>query len=263
LSQDTAIIIRDERDEYAAMGTRAHRDRPPAASDDSYVEQVRPPQPRAEIEMMKQFFDMMKQQQEQHAQQMNVVTTLMQQIAAPTNPRATERSQTQVLQPDVGSDINQLMFVGDAIRGTDDPRWRIAPGLTMPKYIVEKFKIVSIPHLLFKEDSATSRMVKVPKGEAMKFYKSILPNCKMAFPNQHAVAVSRGKGKNDHGPNAAMTPESAEGVRAQLDRAERMFAALLEQLDHQDSSQLPSTREEWMIFIDAGASVLDLYATLA
>jgi hypothetical protein len=155
------------------------------------------------------------------------------------------------------------MSLGDAIRGTDDPRWRVAPVLTMPKYLVDKFKIVSVPHLLFKEDAVTNRMLKLPNGEALKYYKAILPTCKMAFPNQNATVHSRQKGKYDQGPNAALMIESADGVRAQLNRAERVFASLLEQLENQDASQLPSTREEWMTFIDAGATVLDLYATLA
>lgn len=238
--------------------------------DDPTIEQLperaRQHQPRhqEESDLMKQVFTFMKIQQEQHAQQMTTMAKLVETIRQPQQVTAEppQQQHPQGTQVVPGNDISQLMALGDAIRGTDDPRWRIVPGLLLPKYLIEKFKIVSIPHLLFKEDATTSLMVKLPRGEAIKYYKSILSNSKMAFPNQNAVSTTRPKGKNDHASSGGNF-DSSEGLRAQLERAERMFAALLEQLDQQGADNMPSTREQWMPFIDAGAQVLEIYASMA
>ena len=61
-----------------------------------------------------------------------------------------------------------------------------------------------------------------------------------------------------------MSFEAPQGVFAQLDRAERMFNDLLLRLDQLNSATLlPSSKDEWRVFLDAGVGVLELYATLS
>ena len=87
----------------------------------------------------------------------------------------------------------------------------------------------------------------------------MLSNCKLQFPNQMIVKTSSKNPKDD--AIIGMTGEISAGVRAQIERAERMFTDLLTRID--EAKELPTTKSEWMIFIDAGASVLDLYSTLS
>ena len=42
-----------------------------------------------------------------------------------------------------------------------------------------------------------------------------------------------------------------------------MFVDLLGSIDRLKASELPTTKSEWMIFIDAGVAVLELYSTLS
>lgn len=160
-------------------------------------------------------------------------------------------------------DVEALLRVGDAIRGQDNPVWRLCPGLLLPRFLAEKFHIVSIPHLLFKEDPISLEMVRVPKGTAFTAYKAMLSNCKMQFPNQIVVkmAMRNPKGKDDTSGQA--TSETIAGVRAQMERSERMFSDLLLRLDQLDTKDLPNSKQEWMMFLDAGVAVLELYSTLA
>jgi len=156
--------------------------------------------------------------------------------------------------------------VSDALKGQDNPVWRLTQGLLLPRFIAEKFLIVSIPHLLFKEDPTTGMMVKVPNGTAVPTYKSILASCKLQFPNQVTITApsrtANSKEKQDV-YTTTLTSEAVAGVRAQIERAERMFCMLLSTLDGIDADALPTSKPEWMLFIDAGVTVLDLYATLA
>lgn len=168
---------------------------------------------------------------------------------------------TAATQP--GADIASMHVLGDAIRGQDSPTWRIAPGLILPRFLPDRFKIFSMPHLLYYEESGI--MVRLPKGAAVTTYTSLLSRVKFQFPNQvvttHATSKPNGKQPIDHGATA--TPAMAEGVRNQLERCERMFADLLAQLDQLDQPQMPSNKEAWLIYLDAGVAVLECYATLA
>ena len=105
----------------------------------------------------------------------------------------------------------------------------------------------------------TGEMVRVPRGAASILYKSLLASCKLQFPNQVTIKNNNRSDKNDD-RNSAMSSIHVAGVRAQIERAERMFADLLNRLEH---GELPTTKSDWMLFIDAGASVLELYSTLA
>lgn len=42
-----------------------------------------------------------------------------------------------------------------------------------------------------------------------------------------------------------------------------MFVGMLERLDQTETIALPSSKSDWMIFIDIGVELLELYATLA
>ena len=164
---------------------------------------------------------------------------------------------------DPGQDVTMMMrSVGEVFRGTEqNPSWRFVDGIATPRYIPEKFMICSIPHLIFKEDPLTLRMVKVPKGTAVPAYKAMLSNCKLQFPNMVTMRVQRGR--NDRRDDRARDPEVEAGIRAQLERAERMFCDLLARLDNVDEDQMPRSKADWMVFMDAGCAVLDLYSTLA
>ena len=166
----------------------------------------------------------------------------------PVVPVVTEVQQRQ-------DDISRLMLMSDAFRGQDNPTWRLAPGLLLHRFVPEKFLIVSIPHLLFRENPTTGEMTRVPMRTAVQHYRSILSNCKLQFPNQVAVRIVSKDGKQ--------VDDSSVGVRSQIERAERMFVGMLERLDQTETIALPSSKSDWMIFIDIGVELLELYATLA
>ena len=168
----------------------------------------------------------------------------------------TQAQQQSVPQDDVG----RLMLMSDALRGQDNPTWRLVGGLLLPRFIPEQFEIVSIPHLLFRENSSTGEMIRVPLGTAVAHYRSILGNSKLKFPNQ--VNIRLPSNFKDSKSNSS-SDDSSAGVRLQIERAERMFVELLTRLDNTDTASLPSSKTEWMLFIDAGVLLLDLYATLA
>ena len=159
------------------------------------------------------------------------------------------------------NDVSSILRMSDALRGQDNPTWRIAAGLILPRFVPEKLYIASIPHLLFQEDPLTGEMVKRPKGTAATVYRAMLPSMKLQFPNQIQMAVAR----SSNNRNATdFNPDSANaGVRTQLELAERMFYDLLQRLDQLDAEKMPGTKTEWLIFIDASAQVLGHYATLA
>lgn len=223
------------------------------------LSQSRPVQPTAEPSTQS-LLDMMKRQQDAHDRQNERLSTMLNQLienrASTPAPREPERSS----RTEPGSDVATLLRMSDALRGNENPLWRLAPGLTLPRFIPDRFMIVSVPHLLFKEDPSTGEMVRVPKGTAHAMYKALLPNCKLQFPNQVTVkGPKRFDKKEEH--SAHISAFQVAGIRAQIERAERMFADLLGRLDVADS--LPTTKSDWLIFIDAGASLLDLYSSLA
>ena len=164
-----------------------------------------------------------------------------------------------------GSDLQTFMSIGDALRGQDNPTWRLCSGTVMHRTVQPMFLVVSIPHLIFEDDDSTNGMVKRRKGKAMELYHS-LSWVKMQSPNQ---AVSKFNTRNGNGKNTAqgqqpvLSSEAALGVRAELERSERMFVTLLGQLDSLEQHELPPSKNEWMLFLDAGIAVLSCYATLA
>lgn len=48
-----------------------------------------------------------------------------------------------------------------------------------------------------------------------------------------------------------------------FERTERVFAELLKALDSAEERDLPTTKAEWLTFIDIGISVMSIYATHA
>jgi hypothetical protein len=145
----------------------------------------------------------------------------------------------------------------DAIRGQDSPSWRLCPGLILTRFLPDKFVIFSIPHLMFTDFNG--EMIRVEKGSAIRRYQSVLPNVKLTFPNQVNVRTQ----SNAKGKDSRTFDDATNGVRAQMDRAERMFVDLLARLDQTDTIDLPTTKADWMLFLDIGIEVLELYATLA
>lgn len=229
---------------------------------DELLTQRLPAQPAPQYEAMHQMMlDFMEQQRQQQKaafeQMMRTVTQQAVQAvqaaqAVQTAPAAAPARQAQV----PGTELTSILtpILQDVLRGDETPIWRLAPGLQLPKYIPERFKIVSIPHLLFTEDVETMRMTRVPIGTAFPKYTAMRGDLKHQFPNLHAA---QRRDSNQH-PLAAI---SEAGVRATLERAEAIFADLLMALDN--ASDLPQTKDTWRVFINAGVSVLEAYATLA
>jgi hypothetical protein len=183
---------------------------------------------------------------------------IQQAVAAPT------KSSQNAITP--GSDLQTFLIIGDALRGQDTPTWRLCSGVLLHRSVQPMFLIVSIPHLIFQEDEATNMMTKRPKGKALELYSS-LAHVKMQYPNQaitkYATKQHEGKKTAPHGHQPILAVDASIGVRADLERSERMFVTLLGQLDQVDQHELPSSKKDWLLFLDAGVSVLSCYATLA
>jgi hypothetical protein len=121
---------------------------------------------------------------------------------------------------------------------------------------------------LWKEDAEKNE-----KHYLLKKFGQFLPTCrsklrfacrpvyKLTFPNSVATATAKRSSKEP--TTGAMSNEGAAGVFAQVDRAERMFVDLLNRLDQVSDASLPSSKEEWRLFLDAGVAVEELYATLS
>ena len=106
----------------------------------------------------------------------------------PTATAATQQTNATRVGP--GADVNSILLA-DALRGQDNPTWRLAPGLILPRFLPERFCIFSIPHLLFRQDAMThDEMVKVPKGTALTTYCNLLPSARLCFPNQVPFRIS-------------------------------------------------------------------------
>jgi hypothetical protein len=155
-----------------------------------------------------------------------------------------------------GLDIEAMISVGDALRGSETLHWRICNGIITPKILPHKFMIVSIQHLLYREDPATGEMLRLPIGTAAPQYLQMLTSAKIQFPNQ--IQSTSGNTKDDRFNHAAV-----DAVRLQLEINERVFVDMLQRLDKIETRFLPKTKSEWQSFIDMGALVLELYATLA
>jgi hypothetical protein len=151
----------------------------------------------------------------------------------------------------------------DATKGQDNPPWRLAPGLILQRFISDKFRIVSMPHLLFVEQPETGEMIKRPKGSATLFYKQIFASVKMNYPNQVVTFVAH-RASDKQKDDSNITNQAVQaGIRAQIEIAERSFESMLQQLDVTKPEDLPSTRADWMLYVDAGALLLAHYASLA
>ena len=247
------VIVIDSTSRSASVRRDEEMNYDEADSAAPFGEQRRPQQPPAEDN---NFMERMMKNQETMLEVMKSVmeSRSLPQAATPTT------SQHQVAP---GSDVATLLRMSDALRGQDNPTWRLAPGLLLPRFLPERFQIFSMPHLLFQEDPSTGEMVKVPKGTALMKYRSMLPSCKLQFPNQVTIKMPRNDKQKHDTIASALTPDAAAGVRAEIERAERMFADLLSRLDLLDAKDLPTTKNEWMIFIDAGVNILDFYSTMA
>jgi hypothetical protein len=224
-----------------------------ASRDDAFnIDDIerRPTQPSAEATASTDrslMMEMFSRMQDFHTQQMKMIID-----AQATNRSPIERPR------EVGADIAQYWQMGDAMRGQDSPTWRLTEGVILTRFVPERFMIVSIPHLLFKSNGTA--MVRHPRGTAVGHYKAILPNCKMQFPNQMNVKLTKVGSKESA---SLSNPEGAPFLRAQLERAERMFLHLLTQLDGLNDDELPSSKDDWMVYLDASVAVLELYATMA
>lgn len=214
--------------------------------------QRRPPQPTADFTTI---FNMIN---DQNNAMMLQVTRIIDSRLSSLQDRV-PAVQTQQVQQGF-NDVNSLLRMSDALRGQGNPTWRIAAGLMLPRFIPEKLYIASIPHLLFQEDPQTGEMVKRPKGSAATVYKAMLPGMKLQFPNQIQMTVAK---QSNTRTTTDPTAEANAGVRTQLELAERIFHDLLQRIDQVDADKMPTTKTEWMIFIDASAQVLGHYATLA
>jgi len=215
---------------------------------------------RSQMDSQAKFFE------QQSKMQFNNFQTQMNQMQQSQERLAEElrrKNATQVPPPPQAGptdDVERLMRFGDAIRGQDNPQWRLAPGLLLPFSMPPRFMIFSIPHLIHRVD-CNGMMVRMAKGTALQAYLAMKADCKMQFQGQVLV---RHQVRNDKGKQSdSNLVENSSGVRAQIERAERMFADLLNKIDQLDTHELPATKTEWMIFLDAGVAVLELYATLA
>lgn len=176
-----------------------------------------------------------------------------------------ENSTTTQSRP-IGSDIDlrqQITLVSDAMRGQDCPTFQPCLGLTLQRYIADRFKIFSIPHLIFKEDPETMKMIKVKNGTAVDIYKQLKAEVKFTFanlvPTQRAFVPKNDKDKSHQQPPQI----DNQAVRLQLERCERAFVFMLNSLDRINQDELPSSRTDWIVFIESGVAVLECYASLA
>lgn len=243
-------------DEVVEVPSQNQRDQPPA--EPSTPLQAQPSQQQASQQQVVPVNQPVSFQQMLAMFESNMKTVV--QLVESRIPAATQPAALPTPQPQQPQDeITRLLLMSDALRGQDNPAWRLVPGLLLPRFVGERFHIVSIPHLLFQD--VNSEMVRVPPGTAVPHYRSILTNCKLQFPNQ--VQVRQQMSNNNKDNRQQHMDDGNAGVRAQLERAERMFCEHLSRLDQMDSMRdFPMTKAQWMPFIDIGAVVLELYATL-
>ena len=145
-------------------------------------------------------------------------------LAALLSGKATSQDNSTAIQSRaIGSDIDlrqQITLVSDAMRGQDCPTFQPCLGLTLQRYIAERFKIFSIPHLIFKEDPETMKMIKVKNGTAVEIYKQLKAEVKFTFanlvPTQRAFVPKNDKDKSQQQPPQI----DNQAVRQQLERCE-------------------------------------------
>jgi hypothetical protein len=123
---------------------QARRPQPPAEAPSTQA----PSNPNA-MEMMRMMLEHMNKQASEHSSQIASLAALVKQNAS------TQQAPVQTMNRSaIGSDVQSIMNLTDAIKGQDNPTWRLAPGLILQRFITNRFKIFSIPHLLFKEEGS-------------------------------------------------------------------------------------------------------------
>lgn len=250
----SASAVREEDDsleEVLEMTRQPARAQPPAIA--PILKSTRQPTIEATQAQPSQVQDLLTAMlsQQQQFQQVMVQLLRPQQVQPTHQPLPPPTPTTNTIQ----DEVSRLLLFSDAIRGHDSPTWRLCPGLILPRFTAEKYLIFSIPHLLFTE--VNGEMIRAEKGSATRRYHSILSIAKFSFPNQIQVRSQQNpKDKVIH-------DESNAGIRSQIERAERMFGGLLARIDQTDTIDFPTSKSEWMLFIDIGAEMLELYATLA
>lgn len=248
---------------------RPEEDVPPHLVDDLESIQRRLPQPSAQLQSTMQLpstdqlIEMMLEMQRQqarrdelmHQRQQHLHQQLISQMAE--LKQGAQQNTAQPTRTPIGQDVEPTsQHHTDTFQNKDSPMWHLAPGLILPRYLADRFKIFSIPHLLFKENGA-GEMVKVPKGTALPAFKELLTTYKTNF----AEAMSTTRASDPR--QTAMNAEGVQGLIEQRAMNERVVAGLVAKLDALDADQLPSTREEWQLFLDVGTQLQVAFATQA
>lgn len=262
-SKDSLVISIDELEGAPSRSTSQRRDDEAEAmvtaeplGSGCDPEDRTPAQPAAPlhgtIDLQMQLLKMMQDQMQQHKEEMNALKQLVASQRRPSDDVPDRRQ---------ASEVTTMFQIGEAIRGKDNPTVRLAHGLLIPRFLQPRFAIFSMPHLVYQFDPISGEKIKMTKGTAVAAYLTMLSSCKLQFPGQ--VAVAAGKRPRDTKHDEKTPTDNDEAIRLQIEIAERVFVGLLSQLDQMNIDEMPSSRDEWMIFLDAGASLLALYATLA
>ena len=240
----------------------------PPRGEQQQQRQQPPPPATSTIDPMAMMMTLFNRQQESIERQQKANDERFERLASLLSNKAAHQDNSTTNQSRaIGSDIDlrqQITLVSDAMRGQDCPTFQPCLGLTLQRYIAERFKIFSIPHLILKEDPETMKMIKVKNGTAVEIYKQLKAEVKFTFanlvPTQRAFVP-----KNDKDSKGQQQPPQIDNqaVRSQLERCERAFVFMLNSLDRINQDELPSTRTDWIVFIEAGVAVLECYATLA
>jgi hypothetical protein len=138
-----------------------------------------------------------------------------------------------------------------AARGRDVVLWRVAEGLIFNKFVEDRFKIFSIPHLV-AADGGHNR-------NSVSLFESLLATAKHEYGGNSVRAPQRPAPGDRR--SVAGIDGTHEGIRCQRSIAERRVSSLLRQLDV--AEQLPKSKPEWMLYVDAGADLMACYATAA
>ena len=239
----------------------------PLQGDQQQQRRQPPPAAGAAIDPMAMMLSLFNKQQEAIERQQKANDDRFERLALMLSNKTTPQDNSTTIQSRaIGSDIDlrqQITLVSDAMRGQDCPTFQPCLGLTLQRYIADRFKIFSIPHLIFKEDPETMKMIKVKNGTAVEIYKQLKAEVKFTFanlvPTQRAFVPKNDKDKSHQQP----PPIDNQAVRLQLERCERAFVFMLNSLDRINQDELPSTRTDWIVFIESGVAVLECYATLS
>jgi hypothetical protein len=221
----------------------------PLQGDQQQQRRQPPPPAGAAIDPMAMVLSLFQKQQEAIERQQKASEDRFERLALMLSNKASPQDNTTTIPSRaIGSDIDlrqQITLVSDAMRGQDCPTFQPCLGLTLQRYIADRFKIFSIPHLIFKEDPETMKMIKVKNGTAVEIYKQLKAEVKFTFanlvPTQRAFVPKNDKDKSHQQP----PPIDNQAVRLQLERCERAFVFMLN------------------FFIESGVAVLECYATLS